>query len=436
MIATSTQHKKEVKQRFLAMFHAFEATLNGMRTHPLHEIRKMAIARFQEVPFPTLKTEEWKYTSVGPIVQQDYVKVHGDSELMTLPVPLNKAFVVQYHNGSISISNRRELKESIHISSISEALEHPMYSSTVKTTLTDRIRKAEHPFELLGIALCGDGLFVHVPAKTTILEPIFIQNISTAPHGLNSLCQVINLAESSELTLIEMHRGHAGSYLTCSTTGVTLAQNAILKHFKVQEEDNASFHISDVKVEQDRNSTYTGVNLDLGGRIVRNNLQTIHKNSGVHTDFIGGYLTSGRQHIDNYTLIDHAVPHCTSNELYKGILTGKSKGVFNGRVIVRQDAQKTNAFQQNSSLVLSEDAMMYAKPQLEIFADDVRCSHGATIGQLDEEAVYYLRSRGLSDSESRSMLQFAFLAEVLDHLSIEELRNYCMEAIRNKMNNG
>ena len=173
--------------------------------------------------------------------------------------------------------------------------------------------------------------------------------------------------------------------------------------------------------------------LDLGGKMVRNNLSSILKASGTNTNFYGVYLANNEQHIDNQTFIDHAFPHCESNELYKGILDGRGRGVFNGKVNVRPDAQKTNAFQQNSSLVLSDNALMNAKPQLEIFADDVRCSHGATIGQLDEDLIYYLRTRGMSMEQAKSLLQFAFLDEVLLHFKLKSVRTKAERLVSEKL---
>ncbi|MEL6123983.1 MAG: SufD family Fe-S cluster assembly protein, partial [Bacteroidota bacterium] len=184
----------------------------------------------------------------------------------------------------------------------------------------------------------------------------------------------------------------------------------------------------------DRSSTYSSYNLYLGGGIVRNNISALSKGSGTETNLFGTYVINGTQHVDNQTFIDHAVPHCVSNELYRGVLDDKSRGVFNGKVMVRQDAQKTNAFQQNNSIVLSPTAVMDTKPQLEIYADDVKCSHGATIGQLDEEAVFYLQTRGLQKDKARSLLQMAFLDEVLSEMKLEVLQNKAHNLISTKLN--
>jgi Fe-S cluster assembly protein SufD len=203
---------------------------------------------------------------------------------------------------------------------------------------------------------------------------------------------------------------------------LVLKRNAIVDHYRIQDEDENAFFINNTEIEQLRDSIYSSYVIDLGGKLVRNNLNSILKDSGTTTNFYGLYVGMKKQHIDNQTFIDHAYPNCDSNELYKGILTDKAKGVFNGKIMVRPDAQKTNAFQKNHSLVLSKTAKMNSKPQLEIYADDVKCSHGATIGQLNKEALYYMRSRGLSEKEAVSVLKQAFLTEITDLIKIDPVR--------------
>ena len=211
--------------------------------------------------------------------------------------------------------------------------------------------------------------------------------------------------------------------------------NANVKHYKLQNESSNGNQINNTIVSQDRDSVYSSYVADLGGKIVRNNLSSHLQDSGTNTNMYGVYLGKGKQHIDNQSFLDHAFPHCESNQLYKGILDDQSRGVFNGKVTVQPDAQKTNAYQQNSSLVISETAVMDTKPQLEIFADDVRCSHGATIGQLDEDSIYYLRTRGMNRDQAKATLQFAFLAEVLSHFPLESVRVKIAEMIEEKLKN-
>jgi Fe-S cluster assembly protein SufD len=218
-----------------------------------------------------------------------------------------------------------------------------------------------------------------------------------------------------------------------SGVAIYLGENAQLSHYRYQYDTASNYYVNNTRIFQDANSTYSSYVLDTGGKSVRNNLYTYLKGSNTNTNYYGGYLVSGKQHIDNQTFIDHAMPHCESNELYKGILDDRSSGVFNGKVMVRPDAQKTNAFQQNSNLVLSPDAKMNTKPQLEIYADDVKCSHGATVGQLDEQSMYYLRSRGLNKGEAKRLLQFAFIAEVVESFENDQMRDFAEQIVREKM---
>jgi Fe-S cluster assembly protein SufD len=205
-------------------------------------------------------------------------------------------------------------------------------------------------------------------------------------------------------------------------TEVLVGENAVVDHIKIQEESAASFHISNTQVQQERTSIYTSVNIDLGGALVRNNLNVLLNAENCESHLFGFYFGQGTQHVDNHTFTDHAKPNCFSNELYKGILGGKARGVFNGKIMVRPNAQKTNALQSNKTLLLSDEASINAKPQLEIFADDVKCTHGATIGELDEEAMFYLRSRGISEEMVAAMLRYAFAADVFENIKVEPIR--------------
>ncbi|MEZ4986446.1 MAG: Fe-S cluster assembly protein SufD [Saprospiraceae bacterium] len=244
----------------------------------------------------------------------------------------------------------------------------------------------------------------------------------------------VKAAAGSQLTILESFHDleEATPSFINAATHIEVAANAHLHYYRLQGAGRESLVVNNTIVRQHRDSVFSHYALDLGGKVVRNNLAATHLDSNLETHYYGVYFGNGNQHIDNQTFIDHAMPHCQSNELYKGIMTDYARGVFNGKVTVRQDAQKTNAFQQNSSLVLSANAIMDTKPQLEIFADDVRCSHGATVGQLDESSVFYLRSRGLSPANARRLLQEAFLGEVVDNMPHEAIRTYAHQLITDK----
>jgi Fe-S cluster assembly protein SufD len=280
---------------------------------------------------------------------------------------------------------------------------------------------------VLNTAFAQNGIYIDVPDGLVLDRPVHILNIAhtEAEPTVISPQKIIVAGENSKLTVIETFHHLTNSqqtYFTNTVTQLVLKRNAIVDHYRIQDEGENAYFINNTEIEQMRDSTYSSYVVDLGGKLVRNNLSSILKDSGTMTNFYGVYVGINKQHIDNQTFIDHAYPNCNSNELYKGILADKAKGVFNGKIIVRPDAQKTNAFQKNHSLVLSKTAKMNSKPQLEIYADDVKCSHGATIGQLNKEALYYMRSRGLSKKEAVSVLKQAFLTEITELFKIEPVR--------------
>lgn len=280
---------------------------------------------------------------------------------------------------------------------------------------------------VLNTAFAHNGIYIYVPDGLVVDRPIHILNIAHTEEEPTVISpqKIIVAGENSKLTVIETFHHLSNSqqtYFTNTVTQFVLKRNAIVDHYRIQDEDENAFFINNTEIEQLRDSIYSSYVIDLGGKLVRNNLNSILKDSGTTTNFYGLYVGMKKQHIDNQTFIDHAYPNCDSNELYKGILTDKAKGVFNGKIMVRPDAQKTNAFQKNHSLVLSKTAKMNSKPQLEIYADDVKCSHGATIGQLNKEALYYMRSRGLSEKEAVSVLKQAFLTEITDLIKIDPVR--------------
>ena len=256
-------------------------------------------------------------------------------------------------------------------------------------------------------------------------EPIHLLYVSDSNHA-NSITNPRNLIiveNDSQFQFIETHN-HIGdaSYFNNIVSEVLVGERAIVDNIVIQDESKKAYHIVNKEIHQQKNSTFTSIHIDLGGALVRNNLNIRLKGEYCESHLYGFYLGQGTQHIDSHTVIDHAVPNCNSNELFKGILDDKARGVFNGKVYVRRDAQKTNAFQENKTLILTDDATMNAKPQLEIFADDVKCSHGATVGQLDEEALFYLRSRGIDKEKANAILQYAFAGDIFDQIKIESVK--------------
>jgi Fe-S cluster assembly protein SufD len=433
----------EVKERFHQLFEAQELRLNGMKDHPLHRYRKEAIKRLDELNFPTRRDEEWKYTSVNRVIQPEYregSKVQlTKEEIAPFIIEGLDAHLLVFVNGIYdeALSYIGETEKGLSIHDLGNALKSNNHSETVAKMLNKFLLESEDAFRSLNAAFIRHGLYIHVAANKAIEKPIYCLHLS-APGDqptISNTTMLVNVEKGSEVSVITGHYelpGAAGTYFENVANFYQVAQNAHAHHYRLQQQGKEGFMISNVDVEQDRDSTFSSYVVDLGGRLIRNNMNALHLDSGITTNYYSTYFGKEDQHIDNHTFIDHAVPHCQSNELYKGILTDKARGVFNGKVMVRRDAQKTNAFQQNSSLVLSDKAQMDSKPQLEIYADDVRCSHGATIGQLDEKSVYYLRSRGLSDQEARRMLQQAFIGEVLETFKHEAVQAFAEQMIIDK----
>ena len=346
-------------------------------------------------------------------------------------------FINGIHNEALSSTGG--LPKGVVVQDLSQALMEKDHKEIVYRYLSKWAMEEESSFKVLNTAFAQSGIYIYVPDGTIVDRPIHLLNIAVDSDDkvIISPQRLAIIGENSQLTLLESYyckEGNEQDYFTNVVNQFVIKRNAHMNHYKLQNEGHKAFFINNTEVEQERDSTFSSYAVDLGGKTVRNNLNAILKDSGVTTNFYGVYLGNGQQHIDNQTFVDHAYPHCNSNELYKGILTDKAKGVFNGKVVVRPDAQKTNAFQQNNSLVLSKTATMNSKPQLEIYADDVKCSHGATIGQLDEEAIYYLQSRGLDDTDARSMLQTAFLHEVTELIKIEPIREKVDRLVGQKLN--
>ena len=435
MANPNTPDKKDSREKFIELFRLYATTLNGQKDYTGHTIQKMAIQRLgNDVDFPTRRNENWKYTSIAELLEQQYqqpklVDIKAGDIRPFLFEGLD-AYLLVFVNGKYNkaFSSEGELSNKIIVQSISSGLqEDGLTKATAFGYLSKWASKEKDAFIVLNTAFAQNGIFIYVPDGVVMDRPVHILNIAFTKDepAVISPQKIIVVGENSKLTVIETYHhlnNPQQTYFTNTVTQLVLKRNTVVDHYRIQDEGENAFFINNTTVEQMRESTYSSYVIDLGGKLVRNNLSSILKDSGTTTNFYGIYVGMDKQHIDNQTFIDHAYPNCTSNELYKGILTDSAKGVFNGKIMVRPDAQKTNAFQKNHSLVLSKAASMNSKPQLEIFADDVKCSHGATIGQLNEEALYYMRSRGLSKKEAISILKQAFLTEITELIKIKPVR--------------
>ena len=295
----------------------------------------------------------------------------------------------------------------------------------MKAILARYARFQSHAFVALNTAALEDGAFISIPRNAVVDEPIHLLFVSTATeHPTVSHPRTLILAgENSQATIVETYVGPEGDvYFTNAVTEVVCAENAVIDHYKVQRESLAAFHIATMQVQLARSSNFTSHSIGLGGRLVRNDANAVLGGEGGECTLNGVYLANGRQLMDNHTAIDHAMPHCNSHEVYKGIIDGHARGVFNGKIFVRPDAQKTDAKQTNQTLLLSPDAQIHTKPQLEIFADDVRCTHGATIGQFSADALFYLRARGINKDDARALLTYAFASDIVSRIKVEPIR--------------
>lgn len=398
----------------------------------LHGIRKAAIARFADLGFPTTRQEGWRLTSVAPIA--------GVSFAPAAPVELDPAALARlgrpgvgdwpchrlvFVNGRYSepLSSPRPLPAGTTAGSLAAALRDG--PERVEPHLARYAGYADHAFRALNTAFIEDGAFVHLPAGALLEEPIHLVFVSAAAGepAVSHPRNLIVAGAGSQATIVESYLGLGREvYFTNAVTELVAGENAVIDHYKVQRESEAAFHVATLQVHQHRNSRLVSHSISLGGALVRNDLAVVLGAEGSECTLDGLYLATGRQHVDNHTTIDHVKPHCSSSELYKGILGGRAKGVFDGRIIVRPDAQKTDARQTNRNLLLSDDAVIDTKPELQIYANDVKCTHGAALGQLDRDALFYLRSRGIDEAAAGGLLVHAFARDIIDRIGIAPIR--------------
>lgn len=432
----------DIKEWYLNKFDEFENSLNGEKVSEIHQVRKDAIKNFQSLPIPNQKDEEWKYTNISPLFDYNFspaklnIKVSSDQIAKFLFEQLEHSLLV-FINGYYSpeLSKLEDIPEGVFAGSLSEALKSG--NPIVQSHLGKYVKSNDQFFTSLSTAFIKDGSFIYVPKNVIVDKPIHIIFL-TISDDEKIFVQPRNLFvadKSSQVTIIEHYVSDQNDlYFTNSITEIFNGENATVDHIKLQEESNQSFHISRMEVDQERNSNFSSHLISQGAKISRNDFNTRFNAEGGMCMLNGLFMINENQLFDAHTMIDHAKPYCNSHEHYKGILQDKSRGVFNGKVMVRKDAQKTNAFQENNTIILSDEALMNTKPQLEIFADDVKCSHGATIGKLNDEAKFYLKSRGIGEESATAMLIHAFASDVIKSIKIEAVRDYLEEIITKKFN--
>lgn len=440
---TTVNEIKHPTEWYRSRFDAFERGMNGDAQTPVHQLRRQAIDRFQEIGFPTNRNEEWKFTNISPITKVSFEPaVKSESVNVTLD-QINAQFLPTTHrlvfvNGhySKSLSSLGRLPAAVECGSLALAVTNS--NAVVERYLGKLVRLDETPFVSLNTAFLVDGAFLSIPDNTIIEEPIHFLFVTAGERpSMIAPRNLVVAGKNSQATIIESFGFvHSGQYLTNAVTEVFLDEAAVIEHDKLQNEHADAFHVAMMQTRMSSHSTLTSNSISLGGAIVRNNITAVLGGEGIECTLNGLSLGTGSQLIDNHTTIDHAMPHGASHELYKAILDGKARGVFNGKIFVRPDAQKTDAKQTNKTLLLSDDATMDTKPQLEIFADDVKCTHGATIGQLDAEQLFYLRSRGIGELKARDILTFAFASDVVGRVHHDALRERLEVLVHDLLNRG
>jgi Fe-S cluster assembly protein SufD len=405
---TTTVQAGSATEIYRRAFHSLEASLPGANRPAIARLRSSALASFEQAGFPGPRNEDWKFTSVTPITRTAFQLTTSDN----LPIP------------------NATLPAGVIVCSLAEALQrHP---DLVEPHL-GRIAGYQHQaFTALNTAFWREGAFLYVPAGVVVEQPLLLSAVAEASTQQPTLWYrrvLIVLGRASQARVVESFTGSEALYMTNAVTEVVLDEGANLDHYRVQEESLQAYHFSCLQVEQARDSRFSTHYVGLGGSLVRNEVRVRFQGSNAEATVNGVYLATGTQHHDTHTVIDHAVPHCSSHELYKGILDDRAKGVFNGKIFVRKDAQKTDAKQTNQTLLLSDEATIDTKPQLEIFADDVKCTHGATVGQLDERQLFYLRSRGIGLAQARALLTFAFANDIIGRIQVESLRDRLERAL-------
>lgn len=387
--------------------------------------RHKALARFESLGLPH-KQEDWKYTRVTSLLPEDAGLDNGFEVVDRSVIPSIDGLVTKLENGRL-VSAPEHLPDGLTVCSLSDAMDR---FSGVVADYMDRLTSQEDAFAALNMAIADQALFVHVAKGVAVSPALHIVNaFGSATTSLLHARQLIVVEEGASLTIVEhdIHTGSARSF-TNSTVEAAVAPSAKFNHYRLQRKQGAD-HVDSTAVRLETGATYRSFVITTGDRVVRNNLDVVITGPGCHTSLFGLFFADGKAHIDNHTLIDHAEPDCTSRELYKGILAGDAVGTFRGMLLVRKDAQRTSAFQSNRNLLLSDSASVNALPQLEIYADDVKCSHGATTGLLEPDALFYLRARGIPEPRARRMLVEAFMAEITDEIEDSVARSIVTQVL-------
>ncbi len=428
-----------------AQFKIFEASLNGASRAPIHLRRQEAFASLSRGGFPVAKAEEWKYTDLGDLLKMSFRPADVTGAFLESEFPdLQAAGLPQYRlvfvNGRVVTALSHLPDEAkVLVRSLSETMGAPSAGDDGKMIerYLGKLSPTEgDPFAALNTSFVREGAFVVIGEGAALSAPLALFFITSgAAKGVVTYPRVLIVAQPrSQATVVEYYLGGNGAeYLTNAVTEIVVEEGATVEHLKLQREGDKAFHVSTLYAQVARDATLTAHTFAFGGALVRNEIRPRLTGSGIHCVMNGLSVLNAEQHVDNHTVLDHAEPHCESSELFKGVYADRSSGVFSGTIIVHPQAQKTNAYQSNQSLLLSPEAKIDTRPQLKIWADDVKCTHGATIGQIDEEALFYIRSRGVGIHEARNMLIHAFASNIISQVKSAELRAHLEQVLMEKL---
>ena len=427
-----------LKEKLLSSFLAFENDKDV--DSYVHDIRTQAIKKFEEEGFPTKRLENWKYTSLKKTLQHDYKLFPSKSEALEFKdiesflINDIESYKIIFVDGKYCSHLSETTHDGMDICILSSALTQSKYDLVIENYF-DKIAKKDG-ITSLNTAFSSEGSFIHIPKNIQVDKPIQIIYFSTGKNE-SVLYQPRNLVvvdENSQVEIIEKyHSLNDNSVLVNTVTEIYADKKSNIKHYKIQNDNNTSSLIDNTFVSQEHSSSYSLHTFSFGGELIRNNLNIFQNDERIESSINGITIIDDNQHVDHNTLIHHRKPNCNSYQDYKGIFGGKSVGVFNGRVLVEKEAQKTNAFQANNNVLISDKAAINTKPQLEIFADDVKCSHGCTVGQLDKNALFYLRSRGIAEKEATALMMYGFANKVLTSVEIPEIKARINRIIANKL---
>jgi Fe-S cluster assembly protein SufD len=428
-VITETQ----ARQDYLECFIEFERLAAGRELPWLRHLRREAFARFCEVDFPTTHDEDWRFTPVSAIANTTF-RLMQDEQPAVSPQQLmpwrmeGAGCQLVFLNGHFApeLSLLNQPMDGVKVASLANELDRN--SNSVEKHLGRYLDQHRDSFSALNTAFMEDGAYVHIRRGVIVEEPIcllFVSTLDDASPIMSHPRNLILMDEDSQATFVEEYVSLGSGTAFCNAaTELAAADNTVLSHYRIEREQAGTFNISTLRIQQARSANVASHSVLLGGALVRNNVHPVLAGEGGECLINGLFLGGDHQHIDNYMLVEHASPHCGSRQFYNGILDGHAHGVFHGRIIVHKDAQKTDAKQTNRNLLLSDDAQIDTKPQLEIHADDVKCTHGATIGQIDEEALFYLRSRGISEVSARNLLLRAFAGECIARMKDGPVRKH------------